>query len=110
MNGAMPSQNQPQLDRLQLAAVCLLMLVGGLFVYSATSVNELSRVGSWYKYLWAKQIIWYVLGIGLGVVLLLVDYRSISRWSLVIYWATILTLVAVLIPGIGSTHGWGARR
>jgi len=110
VNEVIPSQHQPQLDRLQLAAVCLLMVVGALFVYSATSVSEFARVGSWYKYLWAKQVIWYVLGIGLGAILLLVDYRSISRWSFVIYWATILTLVAVLIPGIGSTHGWGARR
>jgi len=30
--------------------------------------------------------------------------------SLVAYWATILLLVIVLIPGIGATHGWGARR
>ncbi len=29
---------------------------------------------------------------------------------MVLYWAMIVCLVAVLIPGIGSTHGWGARR
>jgi rod shape determining protein RodA len=42
--------------------------------------------------------------------LCLVDYRSISRWAFVLYWLTILLLIAVLIPGIGTTHGWGARR
>jgi rod shape determining protein RodA len=28
----------------------------------------------------------------------------------VVYWLAILLLIAVLIPGIGTTHGWGARR
>jgi rod shape determining protein RodA len=34
----------------------------------------------------------------------------ISRWSYVAYWLAMIALVAVLIPGIGKTHGWGARR
>src|SRR5579864_7551672 len=29
---------------------------------------------------------------------------------MVLYWIMIVCLVAVLVPGIGSTHGWGARR
>jgi rod shape determining protein RodA len=32
-----------------------------------------------------------------------------SRWAMVAYWAMILVLIAVLIPGIGSVH-YGARR
>jgi rod shape determining protein RodA len=39
-----------------------------------------------------------------------VDYHTLARWSFVAYWATILFLLAVLVPHIGSTHGWGARR
>ena len=39
-----------------------------------------------------------------------VDYRIVARWSLVAYGAIIQLLVAVLIPFIGTTHGWGARR
>jgi rod shape determining protein RodA len=38
-----------------------------------------------------------------------VDYQILARWSLVIYWATILTLIVVLIPGIGTVV-FGARR
>src|SRR3954464_12980129 len=56
------------------------------------------------------QIIWYPLGRGAAAALCLVDYHILARWSLVAYWITILLLVAVLIPGIGKTHGWGARR
>jgi rod shape determining protein RodA len=38
------------------------------------------------------------------------SYRWLSRWAMPVYWLAILLLVAVLIPGIGSTQGWGARR
>src|SRR4029077_21264919 len=50
------------------------------------------------------------LGIGAAAGLCCIDYRTIARWSFVIYCLTILLLIAVLIPGIGKTHGWGARR
>jgi rod shape determining protein RodA len=63
-----------------------------------------------YKQLWFRQIIWYALGAGAGVALCFADYRTISRWSVPAYAVTILFLVAVLIPKIGTTHGWGARR
>ena len=36
-----------------------------------------------------------------------VDYRTLSRWSFVVYWVTILLLIAVLIPGIGSDSRLG---
>jgi rod shape determining protein RodA len=39
----------------------------------------------------------------------LVSYRRLARWSLVVYWATILLLIAVLIPQVG-TKVYGARR
>src|SRR6185436_16897128 len=44
-----------------------------------------------------------------GVICVL-DYRSLCRWALVVYWATVVTLILVLIPHIGTTHGWGAQR
>jgi rod shape determining protein RodA len=106
-----PSINDthPKLDRLQLVALAGLMFIGTMFVYSAT----LSRIPAslpWYDQTWVRQIVWYALGLGAGAALCVVDYHSLARWSFVVYWATILSLLAVLIPHIGSTHGWGARR
>ena len=60
--------------------------------------------------IWLRQIIWYALGLGAAAAICLVDYHTLARWSFVAYWAMILCLVAVLIPHIGQTHGWGARR
>jgi rod shape determining protein RodA len=102
--------HESRIDRLQIAAVCGLMLIGTLFVYSATMVNESVASASFYNQTWFRQVIWYALGSGAAVGLCFVDYHTITRWSIVVYWATILMLVAVLIPGIGKTHGWGARR
>jgi rod shape determining protein RodA len=102
--------HESRFDRLQIAALCGLMLVGTLFVYSATMVSESAVAAPFYSQTWFRQIIWYALGSGAAVGLCFVDYHTITRWSFVVYWATILMLVAVLIPGIGKTHGWGARR
>lgn len=104
--------NEPEsrLDKLQLLAICGLMILGALFVFSATMVNESAAVAPWYRESWFRQIVWYLLGIGAGTGLCFVDYRTISRYSLILYWFTILLLIVVLVPGIGSTHGWGARR
>jgi rod shape determining protein RodA len=100
---------QSRVDKLQLAALACLMFVGVAFVYSATMIGETAVSLPLYDQLWFRQIVWYALGVGGAVVLCLIDYRVIARWSFVIYWLTIVLLIAVLIPGIGSVR-FGARR
>ncbi len=104
------NEHQVRVDRLQLAALLGLMLVGVAFVYSATMGSEASTTLAWYRQSWFRQIVWYVLGSGAGAAICLSDYRTVARWAIVIYWVTILLLIAVLVPRIGTTHGWGARR
>jgi rod shape determining protein RodA len=103
------NESQPKLDRLQLAALIGLMFIGTMFVYSATMASVAASL-PWYSQSWVRQLVWYALGIGVGAALCVVDYHTLARWSFVVYWATILCLLAVLVPHIGSTHGWGARR
>ncbi|MFO1477115.1 MAG: FtsW/RodA/SpoVE family cell cycle protein, partial [Verrucomicrobiota bacterium] len=104
------NEHQPRVDRLQLVAVAGLMFIGAAFVYSATMVSEAAQQQAVYNQLWFRQLIWYALGLGAAVGVCIVDYRTLARWSGVVYAVNILFLVAVLIPGIGTTHGWGARR
>jgi rod shape determining protein RodA len=104
------NEREPKLERLQLAALAALMFIGTMFVYSATMVNASSAILPWYDQSWVRQIIWYALGLGAAAAICLTDYHTLARWSFVAYWAAILCLVAVLIPHIGTTHGWGARR
>ena len=97
-------------DKLQIAALIGLMFIGAAFVYSATMANDSAALQPWYDQAWVRQIVWYVLGLGMATFVCVVDYHTLSRWADVAYWLVILSLVAVLIPGIGTTHGWGARR
>src|SRR5580658_5627173 len=106
-----PSINEhgQKLDRLQLLALAGLMVIGALFVCSATLANPAFASLPWYDQMWIRQIFWYVIGIGAGTALCIVEYHVLARWSIVIYWVAIFFLVIVLIPGIGSSH-YGARR
>lgn len=108
MNPLPLHDTSPRIDRLQIAAVLGLMCVGVAFVYSATmaatSTSELIDQA------WFRQIVWYCLGIGVAVAACFIEYHTLTRWSVIGYWAAIITLIAVLIPGIGTTHGWGAYR
>ncbi|HTQ52655.1 MAG TPA: FtsW/RodA/SpoVE family cell cycle protein [Candidatus Acidoferrales bacterium] len=107
-----PSINEhgQRFDRLQLLALVGLMFVGAMFVCSATHANPLYATLPWYDQMWVRQLIWYAVGIGVGAAVCFVEYHVIARWAMVLYWIMIVCLVAVLIPGVGSTHGWGARR
>jgi rod shape determining protein RodA len=100
---------QSRVDKLQLSALACLMLVGVAFVYSATTAGDSGVAVALLDQLWFRQMVWYGLGIGVAVALCLVDYRTLSRFSFVIYWLTILLLIAVLIPHVGSVR-FGARR
>jgi rod shape determining protein RodA len=106
-----PSINEhaPRLDRLQLAGLAGLMLIGTLFVASATLANPDVAALAWYHQMWLKQIVWYAIGAGAGAVICFLEYHIIARWATVIYWMAIFLLVIVLIPHIGSVH-YGARR
>ncbi len=97
------------IDRLQLAVLGGLMLIGTMFIYSATMANAAEMLKPWYSQTWFHQIIWYALGLGAGTAICLVDYHPLARWSIVVYWATIFCLIAVLIPHVGSMR-FGARR
>jgi len=103
------NEHHRRLDRLQMVALACLMFIGAAFIYSAMMVNASEAAKVWYDQVWAHQIVWYALGIGAGAALCLVDYHSLARWSFVAYGVTIVCLVAVLIPHIGTVHG-GARR
>lgn len=103
------NERQSRFDRLQIASLIGLMLLGVAFVYSATMANESTQATIWYKQSWFKQVVWYTLGLGAAAAVCVVDYRSLARFSFIIYWVSIFTLIIVLIPKIGSVH-LGARR
>src|SRR6516162_3908984 len=103
------NEHQARVDKLQLVALCGLMLLGAAFVYSATTVGAAADSLVWYNEMWFRQIVWYSIGLCAAGALCLVDYRVLARWSYVIYWITIFLLLLVLIPHVGSVR-FNARR
>jgi rod shape determining protein RodA len=101
---------EPRLDWLMVAGLLGLMVFGVLFIYSATMSREGAQNLALWDQLYFKQIIWYGAGVALAAVVCLVDYPILTRWSLVGYWASILLLLSLYIPGVGVDNGWGAKR
>ena len=83
------------------------MLLGVLFVYSATMITESAISAPLYKQKWVLQIVWYVLGLSAAVVVCLINYQTLARWGTVAYWCGVGLLALVLIFG---TVRFGARR
>jgi len=101
------TERQSRVDRLQIAGLLGLMVIGVLFVYSATMVNESAITAPLLKQKWLLQIVWYAIGFCAAGVLCCVNYHTLARWATVAYWIGILLLALVLVIG---TVRFGARR
>ena len=91
-----------QFDRITPSCMVLLSLFGVFFIYSA----QLAREGNY----WLSQIEWLVLGGALYLATSLLDYRIWLRYAHLVYVFGVVMLLLVLIPGLGTDHGMGARR
>jgi rod shape determining protein RodA len=100
------NERQSRVDWQMILAIVGLMLIGVAFIYSAKPPGETT---AWYNQYHVRQILWYVAGTAGAAAVCLIDYHSLARWSMVAYGATILLLVAVLVPHIGA-YRLGARR
>ena len=107
MNTIALNESSPRVDRLQLAAIFGLMLIGVAFVFSATMINESAQTAPLVKQLWFRQAFWYIVGTCLAIALCLVDYHTLSRWAGIAFWISIILLIGVMF--FGTVRG-GARR
>jgi cell division protein FtsW len=91
-----------------MAAACGLVLMGVIFVYSASFALGLVEFNdaNWYAY---RQVIFAMAGAALMVLLMKSDYRRLRAISPLLMLAAILGLVAVLVPGVGVER-YGAQR
>lgn len=93
----------PHLDWPLLAAVVALTLVGVATIYSVTwNVTANAPGGEFWRQLYAVPIGFVAL-----IVCLLIDYRTLSQRSLILYVGLVAALVAVLFFGVVAK---GARR
>ena len=75
----------------------VLCIIGLIALFSATQEAEYDEFN--------KQCIWFVISIIIGIVIMLIDYETITKMSPIFYGAFILLLVAVLFttPVNGAT-------
>ena len=102
------TERHSRVDWLQLAGLLGLMTIGVLFIYSATLAHEANTI-PWYRERFFMQAVWYLAGLCAAAVICVIEYHTLARWAMVGYWATIVALALVLVPGIGSMR-FGARR
>ncbi len=103
-----PRAVPPQRYYLLVANIGALVIVGVVMVLSASSVLSLTNYGSaWYFF--QRQLMWTGVAIIAFLVVMRVDYHHWTRLVRPMLAATIVLLVAVLVPGIGIYVG-GSRR
>jgi len=107
MTDAPLNGRRPRPDFWLLAALAGLMVIGTMFIASATLVSESGLALPFWRQSWFKAIVYYCLGVGLGGLACLAPYHTLARWSYVAYWSMMVLLVAVLL--VGAVR-YGARR
>ena len=91
-----------------ISTTAVLILVGLLTIYDASVVAAARDFGD-KLYYFKNQVIWVFLGLGALLFFSFFNYSKLLRASPAILFLSIILLVAVLIPQIGS-EVYGARR
>jgi cell division protein FtsW len=91
-----------------LVVVLALLFLGLAMVYSASGISALDANDDPSTYL-AQQSAWAALGIGAMLVAARVDHRRLRIIALPLLALSLVLLVAVLVPGVGSRAGGAAR-
>lgn len=95
-------------DYMLILCPLLLLGMGLVMIFSSSAVIALERHGDPYFYL-KRQGAWAVVGVIAMFLAMRVDYRNLKRYIYLIYIATAVLLMAVLIPGVGMNVN-GAQR
>ena len=95
------------MDLWLVGATLILGILGVVWVASAAARESVGA--SFFHRAYVRQAIWLLIGLGVAGGVIWVDYNRICRWSLLLYWGSVLLLLIVLIPGIGQVR-LGARR
>jgi rod shape determining protein RodA len=91
-----------QMDLVLVGAVLLLLIIGA-FLVSAGTRNWYAAAGLDPNYYLKRHLINIFVGLVLGIATMLFDYRLLRAYTPILWVVAVLGLVAVLIPGIGST-------
>jgi cell division protein FtsW len=95
-------------DPILLGAVLGLLCLGLVMVYSASAVMALEKTGNGFYFL-QRQLVAAAVGLLAMASALKLGYRRLARLAYPLLVVTVLLLLLVLLPGVGTLVG-GARR
>lgn len=92
---------------LLISTICII-LFGILNIYIATKGGVFQTLGPYYFA--EKQIIWFIISMVALYFFMSVDYTALYNYVPIFYWFSIILLLAVWVPGIGTevngARGW----
>lgn len=91
-----------------LLSMSLLVIIGFVFVYSASSYSAEINYGNKYHFL-IKQVIGAVIGVGALILTSKIDYNIYNKYKVPILITSFVLLALVFIPGLGVSN-YGAQR
>ncbi len=97
----------PRLDWLLIGTAGLIMTIGTLLVWSATSSNEILTHGETTAYL-HKHLVNIMIGLVLAVAVMATDHRWVRIITPLVYLASVIGLMLVLVMGttINGSRSW----
>ncbi len=97
----------PSLDWLMLGAAAVIVAIGTLLVWSATATNDALTGGDSTAYL-HRHLVNIAIGVVLGLVVFAVDHRWIRILTPLVYAASVVGLLLVLVMGstINGSRSW----
>ncbi len=95
-------------DQTILLLAVTLTCFGVVMVYSSSSIMAAKRFSDGFFFL-KRQGLYAVIGMGLMFVAMHIDYHHLRRLAAPLFFLSVLLLIAVLLPGIGSKAGGAAR-
>ena len=97
-----------QFDFTLCITVLVLLAMGIIMVLSASAPSSLSSTGSSYTYV-GKQLVFAVVGITVMFTMSKIDYRFLKKYYWIIYHASWIILLLVLVPGLGHSVNGATR-
>lgn len=95
-------------DKVLFTVTLILVGLGVLMVYSASAIRAQEQFGDPSFFL-KRHLVWAVVGLTILIGVLGQNYRKLQRWAPLLYLISVVLLIVVLIPGVGTKVN-GARR
>ena len=101
-------ETEKQFDFILFVTVLLMLSLGIIMVLSASAPSSLAESGNSYEYV-KTQGVSAVVGVVLMLVISKIDYRVYGKFYKILYGASFIALLAVLIPGLGYSANGATR-